>query len=192
MAVLDPIRVVITNFPSNEVWYMYIPPILAYMHVYNIIHNILSFLLWMVCYTINVSMFQYLGKYCLLQITQLQVPDFPKDPERGMHSIPLGPLMYIERSDFMEGNQKSFRRLTPEQPVGLKYTSSTISVQHVVKVYTPTALLCHSFLSCALLLCGVGWQWEGGGGPGSDGETGRHSPEEATCLYSLGGRAPGL
>ena len=62
------------------------------------------------------------------------MPDFPRDPERGSHNIPLGPLLYIERSDFMEGLQKGFRRLTPEQPVGLKYTSSTISVQHVVMV----------------------------------------------------------
>lgn len=64
----------------------------------------------------------------------LEVPDFPKDPDRGSHKIPLGPLLYIERSDFMEGSQKGFRRLTPNQPVGLKYTSSTISVQNVVKV----------------------------------------------------------
>lgn len=62
------------------------------------------------------------------------MPNFPKDPERGSHNIPLGPLLYIERSDFMEGGQKGFRRLTPDQPVGLKYTSSTISVQRVVKV----------------------------------------------------------
>lgn len=62
------------------------------------------------------------------------MPNFPKDPQQGSHNIPLGPLLYIERSDFMEGGQKGFRRLTPDQPVGLKYTSSTISVQHVVKV----------------------------------------------------------
>lgn len=68
------------------------------------------------------------------QVTYLEVPDFPKDPDRGSHNIPLGPLLYIERSDFMDGDQKGFRRLTPNQPVGLKYTSSTISVQNVVKV----------------------------------------------------------
>lgn len=79
-------------------------------------------------------------KWWLLQVIDLQVPDFPKDPTRGSHNIPLGPLLYIERSDFMEGNQKGFRRLTPDQPVGLKYTSSTISVQHVVKVH------CYSIL----------------------------------------------
>ena len=62
------------------------------------------------------------------------MPDFPKDPQRGSHNIPLGPLVYIERSDFLEGGQKGFRRLTPDQPVGLKYMSSAISVQHVVKV----------------------------------------------------------
>jgi glutaminyl-tRNA synthetase len=65
---------------------------------------------------------------------ELEVPDFPKDPARGYHTIPLGPLLYIERSDFMEeGGQREFRRLTPSQPVGLKYTSSTIAVQQVLK-----------------------------------------------------------
>ena len=63
------------------------------------------------------------------------MPDFHKAPERGVHSIPLGPLLHIERSDFSEEDQKGFRRLTPRQPVGLKYTSSTISVLHVVKVH---------------------------------------------------------
>lgn len=66
----------------------------------------------------------------------LDVPDFPKDPNRGSHEIPLGRLVYIERSDFIEEGGKGFRRLTPNQPVGLKYTSSTISIQHVVKVCT--------------------------------------------------------
>ena len=69
-----------------------------------------------------------------IQAIDLEVPDFPKDPQRGSHNIPLGPLVYIERSDFLEGGQKGFRRLTPDQPVGLKYMSSAISVQHVVKV----------------------------------------------------------
>ena len=72
----------------------------------------------------------------VLQVLDLEVPDFPKDPSRGSHRIPLGSLVYIERSDFLlgEGGKKGFRRLTPDQPVGLKYTSSAISVQHVVKV----------------------------------------------------------
>ena len=64
----------------------------------------------------------------------IEVPDFPKDPGRGSHNILLGPLLYIERSDFLEGGHKEFRRLTPHQPVGLKYTSSTITVQNVIKV----------------------------------------------------------
>lgn len=72
----------------------------------------------------------------IFQVIDLEVPDFPKEPERGSHNISLGPLLYIERSDFMEGGQKGFRRLTPDQPVGLKYTSSTISMQHMVKVGT--------------------------------------------------------
>ncbi|CAI8010047.1 Glutamine--tRNA ligase [Geodia barretti] len=86
MAVLDPVKVVVTNCPLTS------------------------------------------------ETIELEVPDFPKDPARGYHTIPLGPLIYIERSDFMEeGGQRGFRRLTPSQPVGLKYTSSTIAVQQVLK-----------------------------------------------------------
>ena len=60
--------------------------------------------------------------------------DIPHDPQRGVHNISLGPVLYIERSDFMEAGQKGYRRLTPQQPVGLKHASRIISLQDVIKV----------------------------------------------------------
>ena len=81
------------------------------------------------------------------------MPDFPKEPDRGSHTVPLRSLLYIERSDFMEeGGGKGFRRLTATQPVGLKYTSSTISVQQVVRV---SVCACLFVCSAILLICVV-------------------------------------
>jgi glutaminyl-tRNA synthetase len=34
--------------------------------------------------------------------TDIQVPDFPSDPQQGFHSVPFGEELYIERSDFKE------------------------------------------------------------------------------------------
>lgn len=34
--------------------------------------------------------------------TTIEVPDFPKDPSRGMHKVVLDRVVYIDRSDFRE------------------------------------------------------------------------------------------
>lgn len=34
--------------------------------------------------------------------TDVQVPDFPNDPQRGFHFVPFGEELFIERSDFKE------------------------------------------------------------------------------------------
>lgn len=34
--------------------------------------------------------------------TTIEVPDFPKDPQRGMHKVVLDRVVYIDRSDFRE------------------------------------------------------------------------------------------
>ena len=90
------------------------------------------------------------------QAIELEVPDFSKDPARGSHTIPLAPLLYIERSDFMEDDgQRGFRRLTPSQPVGLKYTSSTVAVQQVVKVRFMSIFVSGTSVIVAPVECGV-------------------------------------
>jgi hypothetical protein len=34
--------------------------------------------------------------------TDINVPDFPNDPQKGFHSVPFGEELYIECSDFKE------------------------------------------------------------------------------------------
>lgn len=44
---------------------------------------------------------------------RIDVPDFPNQPERGLHQIVFDEIVYIESTDFRENNtEKSYRRLT--------------------------------------------------------------------------------
>jgi glutaminyl-tRNA synthetase len=89
MAVLYPLRVRITNFPSNT------PLVPIY----------------------------------------LEVPDFPSDPtNKSTHLIPFERDVYIERDDFREEtDDKSYRRLTMKQRVGLKHAGFVIEVTKVIR-----------------------------------------------------------
>uniref|UniRef100_A0A182QE44 Probable glutamine--tRNA ligase n=1 Tax=Anopheles farauti TaxID=69004 RepID=A0A182QE44_9DIPT len=64
---------------------------------------------------------------------QIPVADFPNLPDKGTHSVWIDRVVYIERSDFMDKVDKSFRRLAPGQPVGLKYAGFMLQVEDVVK-----------------------------------------------------------
>ncbi|BFF89765.1 probable glutamine--tRNA ligase [Drosophila madeirensis] len=64
---------------------------------------------------------------------QLEVPDFPQNPEKGSHKIILDRVIYIERGDFKEEPEKGYRRLSPQQSVGLRHAGLVISVEEVVK-----------------------------------------------------------
>lgn len=63
----------------------------------------------------------------------LEVPDFPDSPEKGKHRINFGSTIFIERNDFREVKEKGYRRLTPDQTVGLKYAGFVIKVKEVIK-----------------------------------------------------------
>ncbi|XP_036389341.1 glutamine--tRNA ligase [Megalops cyprinoides] len=69
------------------------------------------------------------------ETTQVEVcvPDFPANEERGSHIIPFTRTIYIEQSDFREVMEKGYKRLTPDQPVGLRHAGYVISVQRVIK-----------------------------------------------------------
>ncbi|XP_031827512.2 glutaminyl-tRNA synthetase isoform X1 [Nomia melanderi] len=82
MAVLDPIKVTISNFPHEN-------PV------------------------------------------KLSVPDFPTEPEKGQHDIVFDEIVYIEASDFQEKATKDFRRLTSDQPVGLKHAGVVLTVKKI-------------------------------------------------------------
>jgi len=57
----------------------------------------------------------------------------PKKPEAGSRKMTLSSVAYIEASDFAEVPPKGFKRLTMEQPVGLKYANVVIKVVEVKK-----------------------------------------------------------
>uniref|UniRef100_A0A4W6ES60 Glutamine--tRNA ligase n=1 Tax=Lates calcarifer TaxID=8187 RepID=A0A4W6ES60_LATCA len=62
--------------------------------------------------------------------SDVRVPDFPANEAKGSHMVPFTCTIFIEQSDFRE---KGYKRLTPEQPVGLRHAGYVISVQKVIK-----------------------------------------------------------
>uniref|UniRef100_A0A9J8D9F0 Glutamine--tRNA ligase n=1 Tax=Cyprinus carpio carpio TaxID=630221 RepID=A0A9J8D9F0_CYPCA len=62
--------------------------------------------------------------------TEVRVPDFPANEAKGSHVVPFSKTIFIEQSDFRE---KGYKRLTPDQPVGLRHAGYVISVQRVIK-----------------------------------------------------------
>ncbi|ALC46632.1 Aats-gln [Drosophila busckii] len=64
---------------------------------------------------------------------ELQVPDFPQNPGQGTHQITLDRVVYIEHSDFKLDPEKGYRRLSPQQSVGLRHAGLVISVEQVVR-----------------------------------------------------------
>uniref|UniRef100_A0A667Y0F0 Glutamine--tRNA ligase n=1 Tax=Myripristis murdjan TaxID=586833 RepID=A0A667Y0F0_9TELE len=82
MAVLEPLKVTITNLPENS---------------------------------------------------DVRVPDFPANEAKGSHVVPFTRTIFIEQSDFREVMEKGYKRLTPEQPVGLRHAGYVIFVQRVIK-----------------------------------------------------------
>ncbi|CAH1783319.1 unnamed protein product, partial [Owenia fusiformis] len=83
MAVLEPLRVLLNNFPEGEI--------------------------------------------------QLDVPNFPADESKGSHKVPFSTLLFIEQSDFRETADKSYKRLTLDQPVGLRHSGYVLKVIKVNK-----------------------------------------------------------
>uniref|UniRef100_A0A7N6BYS0 Glutamine--tRNA ligase n=1 Tax=Anabas testudineus TaxID=64144 RepID=A0A7N6BYS0_ANATE len=66
-------------------------------------------------------------------LSQVRVPDFPANEAQGSHTVPFTRTIFIEQSDFREVMEKGYKRLTPEQPVGLRHAGYVISVQKVIK-----------------------------------------------------------
>jgi len=61
-------------------------------------------------------------------------PDFPAVETSTTHQIRLEKVIYIERDDFMESSSdKGYRRLTPQQSVGLKHAGLVLTVENVTK-----------------------------------------------------------
>ncbi|XP_057686688.1 glutamine--tRNA ligase [Corythoichthys intestinalis] len=65
--------------------------------------------------------------------SEVGVPDFPANEAKGSHTVPFKSTIFIEQSDFKEVMEKGYKRLTPEQPVGLRHAGYVISVKKVIK-----------------------------------------------------------
>ncbi|XP_061687568.1 glutamine--tRNA ligase isoform X1 [Syngnathoides biaculeatus] len=65
--------------------------------------------------------------------SEVRVPDFPANEVKGSHTVPFTSTIFIEQSDFREVMEKGYKRLTPEQPVGLRHAGYVISVKKVIK-----------------------------------------------------------
>lgn len=59
---------------------------------------------------------------------EIIAPDFPNEPERGSHKIQFDHIVYIEQTDFKENPEKGYKRLSPNQSVGLRHTGYIIKV----------------------------------------------------------------
>jgi glutaminyl-tRNA synthetase len=62
----------------------------------------------------------------------LEGPWHSQQPQLGSRSLPFGPRLYIERDDFAEVPPRKYKRLTPDQPVRLRY-AYIIRCDEVVK-----------------------------------------------------------
>ncbi|XP_051965125.1 glutamine--tRNA ligase [Xyrauchen texanus] len=64
---------------------------------------------------------------------KVRVPDFPANEAKGSHVIPFSKTIFIEQSDFRVVMEKGYKRLTPDQPVGLRHAGYVITVDRVIK-----------------------------------------------------------
>ncbi|XP_001607476.1 probable glutamine--tRNA ligase [Nasonia vitripennis] len=58
----------------------------------------------------------------------MEIPDFPGEKDKGVHSVVFDQIIYIDASDFQEEAESNFRRLTLKQSVGLKYAGIVVKV----------------------------------------------------------------
>uniref|UniRef100_T1J7Y6 glutamine--tRNA ligase n=1 Tax=Strigamia maritima TaxID=126957 RepID=T1J7Y6_STRMM len=65
--------------------------------------------------------------------TEIEVPDFPNEKDRGSHKVAMGKVIYIEENDFREVADSSYRRLSRNQGVGLRYAGLVLFLKEVVR-----------------------------------------------------------
>jgi len=67
------------------------------------------------------------------ETVDIAVPNIPNDQNSGVHTVPFGKIIYIERSDFREKADKDYKRLACDQNVGLRHAGKVIKVTDVIK-----------------------------------------------------------
>jgi glutaminyl-tRNA synthetase len=61
------------------------------------------------------------------------VQNSPTDPSYGMHSVTLTEVIYIDAEDFRLEDDPTYFRLSPNQPVGLKYHGGNLICDDIVE-----------------------------------------------------------
>lgn len=65
---------------------------------------------------------------------EITAPNFPADENKGSHVVHFDKIVYIDRSDFIENStDKSYKRLSLAQSVGLRYSGYQITIKEVKK-----------------------------------------------------------
>jgi len=62
----------------------------------------------------------------------LPIPNIPGQEEAGTYNAALADTLYIDAADFRMEGEKGYRRLTPQQPVGLRHAGLLLTVTEVV------------------------------------------------------------
>lgn len=62
---------------------------------------------------------------------EIEIPNFPQNPQLGKHKVLLDRVVYIEQSDFKLNTEKGYRRLSPQQAVGLRHAGLVIFVKDI-------------------------------------------------------------
>jgi len=62
----------------------------------------------------------------LVEAETVEAPNHPGNAEMGTRQVPFGPVVYIERSDFMEDPPKKYFRLAPGKEVRLRYAFNIV------------------------------------------------------------------
>ena len=62
-----------------------------------------------------------------------EVQNSPTDPSYGTHTVSLTDVIYIDSEDFRLQDDPSYFRLSPNQPVGLKYQGGNLICDDIIK-----------------------------------------------------------
>ncbi|KAA3681082.1 glutaminyl-tRNA synthetase [Paragonimus westermani] len=71
--------------------------------------------------------------YPNMDVGEVDVPDFPSIPDSKTHKCIITPEVYVDATDFQEVPDKGYRRLTPNQSVGLRHAGLVFQVNEIIK-----------------------------------------------------------
>ena len=66
-------------------------------------------------------------------LMEIEVPNFPSDESRGTRMVSLSSSILIERTDFCETADKSYKRFATNQTIGLRYAGLVLTLERAEK-----------------------------------------------------------